>query len=117
MSDGAWGDTASGRADGVGPRRERARNLGSSVLTPPTGLPVFPDLEKADAERADIIRCCRRQPETVLDPCVCGHAKASHEHYRPGWDCGFCGAATCMDFRPEGGGRLRRVLRRLGLTT
>jgi hypothetical protein len=111
------GDRASGQPGGAGPRRRRSRSTGSSVLTPPRGLPAFPDPETADAERADIIRCCPQLPRVVIDPCVCGHAKSSHEHYRPGWDCGICGSAHCIDYRPEGGGAIRRTLRRLGLTT
>ncbi len=110
------GDSATGPTAGAESRRLRSRSTGSSVLTPPKGLPAFPDPETADAERADIIRCCRRLPEVVLDPCVCGHGKAAHEHYRPGWDCGTCGAATCVDYRREGVGAIRRTLRRLGLT-
>ena len=109
------GDMATGRSGGAEPRRERPRTNGLSVLTPPRGMPAFPDLETAAAERADIIRCCRQTHETVIDPCLCGHAKASHEHYRPGWDCGTCGAETCVDYRPLEGGVLRRVLRRLGV--
>ena len=103
-----------GRAD---PRRGRPRNPGSSVLTPPTGLPIFPDLATADAERADIIRSCRDVSRIEIDPCVCGHGRTAHQHYRPGWDCGLCGAVTCCDYRPVGGGPLRRMLRRLGLVT
>jgi hypothetical protein len=111
------GDMTTGQLGGADPRRRRPRSGGSSVLTPPTGLPVFPDLEASEAERADIIRCCRDLPRTVLDPCLCGHGRSSHEHYRPGWDCGICGAATCVDYRPVEGGPVRRMLRRLGLTT
>ena len=111
------GDMASDQTVGADLRRRWARSSGSSVLTPPAGLPVFPDLESAAAERADIIRCCRSQPSTVVEPCLCGHDRASHEHYRPGWDCGVCGAVACCDFRPEGGGSVRRMLRRFGLTT
>ena len=84
------------------------------MLTPPRGLPVFPDLQAAEAERADIIRCCRKLPEVVTDPCLCGHGKAAHEHYRPGWDCGICGSMTCVDYRPLGCGPIRRLLRRWG---
>ena len=111
------GDLTPGQTGGADARRRWSRSSGSSVLTPPTGLPVFPDLATAGAERADIIRCCRELPQIVLDPCLCGHDRSSHEHYRPGWDCGICGAVTCCDFRPEGGGPVRRMFRRLGLTT
>lgn len=53
-------------------------------------------------------------PETVVEPCACGHPKAAHEHYRRGTDCGACGAAVCEEFRPVGG-PVRRTLRRWGL--
>lgn len=32
--------------------------------------------------------------------CRCGHDAAAHEHYRPGTDCGACGAQQCGRFRP-----------------
>lgn len=51
---------------------------------------------------------------TVVEPCVCGHAKDAHDHYRPGTDCGACGATDCGEYRLEGGS-VRRALRRLGL--
>jgi hypothetical protein len=110
------GDTATGRSGGAESRRDRSRTNGLSVLTPPRGLPTLPDLETAAAERADIIRCCRQASEPVVDPCLCGHAKSSHEHYRPGWDCGTCGAVACVDYRRQDGGALRRMLRKLGVT-
>lgn len=109
------GDMASGRTGGGDVRRRWPRSVGSSVLTPPQGLPVFPDLETAAAERSDIIRSCHTLPQVVVDPCVCGHGKVSHEHYRPGWDCGTCGAVECVDYRPVAGGAVWRMLRQLGL--
>lgn len=30
------------------------------------------------------------------DPCVCGHPRAAHEHYRSGTDCALC---DCPRFR------------------
>lgn len=36
---------------------------------------------------------------TVQRPCVCGHAREAHEHYRRGSDCALCGAATCGRYR------------------
>lgn len=30
--------------------------------------------------------------------CRCGHAKAAHEHYRRGSDCGLCGRELCRSF-------------------
>ena len=111
------GDSASGALGGADQRRKRPRSTGSAVLTPPGGLPVFPDLAAAGAERADIIRCCRKAVRDEIDPCVCGHGRTAHEHYRPGWDCGTCGAVTCCDYRSADGGRVRRALRRFGLVT
>lgn len=46
--------------------------------------------------------------------CRCGHARAVHEHYRRGRDCGICGAENCPGFRAPGGfaDRLRSWLGR-----
>jgi hypothetical protein len=33
------------------------------------------------------------------DTCSCGHLKEAHQHYRPGSDCGQCGAEECSRFR------------------
>jgi len=49
--------------------------------------------------------------------CRCGHEAAAHEHFRPGTDCGACGAKQCGRFRPSAGRRgwlraLGRVVRR-----
>jgi len=46
--------------------------------------------------------------------CLCGHERAAHEHWRPGSDCGACGAAACCVYRRRGG-LLRAILRGLGL--
>lgn len=44
------------------------------------------------------------------EPCVCGHPKEAHEHYRDGFDCGTCGKAVCPSYRPAGTrGRVREV--------
>lgn len=32
--------------------------------------------------------------------CRCLHDQDSHQHYRPGTDCGACGADLCPAFRP-----------------
>jgi hypothetical protein len=32
------------------------------------------------------------------ETCVCGHARAAHEHYRKGSDCGVCGADRCARY-------------------
>lgn len=95
-------------------RRGRRRSSGSSVLTPPTGLPGLADLNAPTWQPPAPPE--RRPPATptVVKPCACGHGKDAHEHYRPGSDCGVCGAADCEEFRPVGG-TMRRALRRLGL--
>jgi hypothetical protein len=98
------GDATSEHGHG---RHGRPRSPGSSVLTPPTGTPTFPEL-----------RVPGRAPQapppaarTVVDPCACGHAKEAHEHYRRGSDCGVCGAAACDEYSKQGG-PARRALRR-----
>jgi hypothetical protein len=47
------------------------------------------------------------------DMCSCGHLREAHQHYRPGSDCGQCGAEGCSRFRrrkPDQG--LRGSIRR-----
>jgi hypothetical protein len=31
--------------------------------------------------------------------CDCGHEPDTHEHYRPGTDCGACGPQECPSYR------------------
>ncbi|MEJ8278290.1 hypothetical protein [Pseudonocardia spirodelae] len=38
----------------------------------------------------------------AVDLCRCGHERDAHEHYRPGTDCGVCGA-TCRAFHARTG--------------
>lgn len=33
-------------------------------------------------------------------PCRCGHAEDAHKHWRPGSDCGACGATECIRYQP-----------------
>jgi hypothetical protein len=33
--------------------------------------------------------------------CTCGHARSSHEHYRPGSDCSLCTAGACVRYRSD----------------
>ena len=127
------GDAASTHsADGK--RRGRQSSAGSSVLTPPTGMPAIPDLETSvPTQRRSSPPAPVHSPtqppaqppapvqppappaqHTVVDPCTCGHAMAAHEHYRPGTDCSACGRAACGEFRPANG-RWRRFLRGVGL--
>jgi hypothetical protein len=115
------GDAASGHTAGAGQHRGRQSNAGSSVLTPPTGMPILPDLGAAvPAQRHDSPPAPAQPPappvqRTVVDPCVCGHSQQAHEHYRPGSDCGTCGRRSCGEYRPENG-RWRRFLRSMGLS-
>ena len=95
------------------PPRSYGSSMVSMVLTPPNGIPVLPDPEIAAAARASIISACRPAGAAEVDPCVCGHGRAAHEHYRPGWDCASCGAVTCTDYRRPGQGRLDSLLRLL----
>jgi hypothetical protein len=105
-------------------RRGRRRSSGSSVLTPPTGMPELADLNAptwqppAPPVHQPTAPPVTAPPATVaptaVKPCACGHGKDAHEHYRPGSDCGVCGAADCEEFRPVGG-TMRRTLRRMGL--
>ncbi|GAA1304611.1 hypothetical protein GCM10009610_15510 [Pseudonocardia xinjiangensis] len=114
------GDSASGRPTSGSARRDRRHSAGSSVLTPPTGMPTVPDLGTAiPAQRHGSPPAPATPPappvrRTVVEPCACGHAKAAHDHYRSGTDCGACGATGCSSYRPIGG-PIRRTLRRLGL--
>lgn len=114
------GDSASGQRGGGAPRRGRQTSPGSSVLTPPTGLPAVsvsavPDLDDTiPAQRTPNDLRAAPKPPVVVEPCACGHARVTHDHYRSGSDCGACGAAGCAEFRAEGGA-FRRAMRRFGL--
>lgn len=93
-------------------RRGRRSSAGSSVLTPPTGLPALEDLIPTQRAPGDARQAM--PPRAVVDPCACGHGRAAHEHYRLGSDCGACGASGCAEFRSaESGGGLRGLLRKL----
>ena len=76
---------------------------GSSVLTPPTGVPAVPgDARSFPVEQAP------------AGFCLCGHEPRAHEHWRPGSECGVCGPGGCPTYR-ERGGRARGLLRKLRL--
>ncbi len=101
---------------GGAPRRAEPTLPGSAVLTPPTGLPALPDVDAlVPAQRTPDDPRPSAPPATVVDPCTCGHARAAHDHYRSGHDCGACGAEGCAAFRPVGGTMLK-AMRRMGLT-
>ena len=80
-----------------------------SVLTPPGGLPAVP--HPARPERAPVAGPPPAPPESAR--CRCGHPEECHRHYRAGTDCGVCGVTSCGSYRVTGG-RLRRLLDRLG---
>jgi hypothetical protein len=110
-----------GRLAGEGQRRNRQSSAGSSVLTPPTGMPAIPELETSfPVQRRSSPPMPADTPpppaqSTVVDPCMCGHSEAAHEHYRPGSDCGACGRAACGEYRPANS-TWRRFLRTMGLS-
>lgn len=104
------------------PRRP-GRATGSSVLTPPTGIPVIADdaatllvppprdvVAVPCAEPAPALPAPMPAPAAPATSCVCGHEAPAHEHWRRGSDCGLCGGAACPSFRRRGGA-LRRLLR------
>ena len=98
------GESAS-RPTGAGQRRGRRHGAASPEVAPssPEDMPAVPDLSAAiPAQREDSppVPDSPPAPRTVVDPCVCGHAKEAHEHYRQGTDCGACGATACAAFRP-----------------
>jgi hypothetical protein len=108
-----------GRHRGPGSSSSRRRATGSSVLTPPTGVPAVP----ADpGHRPDPGPPPRTAPDppappvadAVGSPCRCGHSADVHRHWRRGSDCGQCGAETCTAYRPVDG-VVRRLLQRVGL--
>jgi hypothetical protein len=112
------GDWGSAHAAGAGDGRQRTG--GQSVLTPPAGVPVVPDLgvtipaQRQHTPPAPVSPPAPPAQQAVVNPCTCGHGMAAHEHYRPGTDCGACGRARCGAYQPASG-RVRRLLRRLGL--
>jgi hypothetical protein len=85
-------------------------------------MPTVPEVQAPDTTSGVTVPAQRTAPVTppapplrpvVVDPCTCGHGKDAHEHYRPGTDCGVCGATTCAAFRPtERSGVLQRLFRR-----
>ena len=109
MTEGRGTNVGSSNSDPA--RRGRQSKAASSVLTPPVGIPAVP--AQRGAPTAPPV-AASVPPEVVVAPCVCGHAREAHEHYRPGRDCGACGAHDCADYR-RAGGLFRGALRRLGV--
>ena len=78
--------------------------------------------EAAPPERAPSRAPEQAGPPTFAGPdiparCRCGHPAAAHEHFRPGSDCGACGATQCARYRPTAERRglvqkIRRAVRR-----
>ncbi|GAA1284244.1 hypothetical protein GCM10009609_56510 [Pseudonocardia aurantiaca] len=103
-------DLARDRAAQRGGRRP---GTGSSVLTPPVGIPAVPDGAVPAQRAAPVSPNTPPKRPAVVDPCTCGHPKAAHDHYRAGTDCGVCGATACAKFRSvKRKGIVRRLLRR-----
>lgn len=97
-------------AGGAGDSREAA---GPSVLTPPAGGVVIPAQRLVPAIGSPAVGGPPASPAShgPICPCVCGHDREAHVHYRPGTDCGACDPRDCAGFRPVGG-RLRQWWRR-----
>ncbi|GAA4673222.1 hypothetical protein GCM10023215_00800 [Pseudonocardia yuanmonensis] len=125
-----------GESDNARPRNRTtargAQGSSSSVLTPPTGLPAVDDpaapavavpAQRTDARTSAGAGTGAPTAPPVAPPtqapapagtCVCGHAAEAHEHYRPGDDCGACGAAVCGHYTPaDGSGKKKGLLGRL----
>jgi len=95
--------------------RRTGRTTGSSVLTPPTGVPVVPDdpaalLTSPSVGPAPVASSSSSTIDPSAGVCLCGHGTPAHEHWRPGSDCSACGATGCSTFRRRGG-RVRGLLR------
>ena len=113
------------------------RTTGSSVLTPPTGVPAVPgdaplfpveqrprpavprvdpvpDLPVPDLPGPPATRLPTDAMEAPAGFCLCSHESRAHEHWRPGSECGVCGLGGCPTYR-ERGGRARGILRKLRL--
>ena len=90
---------------------------GSSVLTPPTGIPVVPDDARGirnDGRAPQVASPDAPLGAVVAALCRCGHASDVHRHLRRGSDCGQCGIGACSSYRPRGG-VFRRLLGNVGL--
>jgi len=83
------------------------RVTGSSVLTPPTGIPAVPLDMPGSRDAAPT-------PVVAGSACQCGHPSDVHRHWRPGSDCGQCGPGGCTAYRSRAGAVLR-LLRSVGL--
>jgi hypothetical protein len=111
-----------GRRRGPGSSSPGRRATGSSVLTPPTGVPVVPPDPGHRLDAGPPPRTAPDPPVTpvppvadaVASPCRCGHSSDAHRHWRRGSDCGQCGADTCAAYRSVDG-VVRRLLRSMGL--
>lgn len=59
-----------------------------------TELGSVPEFRSPTAVRPVV--ALRTVAEAEPATCVCGHAQAAHEHYRPGSDCALC---DCPKYR------------------
>ena len=84
-------------------------------------MPAIPDFESSFPVQRRVAPPVPADPpqppaqHTVVDPCMCGHGPAAHEHYRPGSDCGACGRTACGEYR-SANSTWRRFLRSVGIT-
>ncbi|BBG04111.1 MULTISPECIES: hypothetical protein [Pseudonocardia] len=83
-----------------------------TVITPAGAIPA-PRPAADDADRTPTVPPAAPQAPAVVELCRCGHGRDAHEHYRPGTDCGACGA-DCRSFRA---GDTRPVRRRVRLAS
>jgi hypothetical protein len=87
--------------------------VGDAMTAPLRTRKAVPRPERAPDRVPEPPDAGSARPGTDTSRCRCGHDAAAHEHYRPGSDCGACGAAQCARYRPAGRkrGRLRAVRR------
>jgi hypothetical protein len=97
-------------------RRGKPSNTGASVLTPPVGIPAIPGQRQSGDVTAAPPVAPVAPPKAIVEPCLCGHAREAHKHFRRGTDCGACGAQECGAFKAQGGA-FRKTMRRLGFTS
>jgi hypothetical protein len=71
------------------------------VTTPMCTRPEHKGMPVIECEFVQLTRS--RRPAPV---CMCGHLKAVHEHYRPGFDCGKC---DCGHYETARGRRRQAV--------
>lgn len=56
----------------------------------------------------DVARRLTARPVPADQLCACAHDADIHRHYRPGSDCGVCGAEQCARYQPVDLAAVRR---------